>query len=86
MITQDQLIFTFQRIATEVVERELPPLGGETVISDLGIDSLAMLEIVGEMERQFQIQLPDDQLVGLQTISDLVGLLHRRLVPAAAVA
>jgi acyl carrier protein len=79
MTTKDQLIATFQRVATEVAEREFPPLKGETVIADLGIDSLAMLEIVGAMEREFKIQLPDDQLVGLQTVNDLVGLLERKL-------
>jgi len=79
MITRDQLIATFQRVASEVAERPFPALQGETVISELGIDSLAMLEIVGAMERELKTQLPDDQLVGLQTINDLVGLLERRL-------
>jgi acyl carrier protein len=49
------------------------------VIADLGIDSLAMLEIVGAMEREFKVQIPDDQLVGLQTIDDLISLLQKRL-------
>jgi len=79
MTTKEQLIATFQRIATEIAERQFPPLTGATVISDLGIDSLQMLEVVGEMEREFKIQLPDDQLVGIQTIEDLVALLQRRL-------
>jgi acyl carrier protein len=77
MTTKDQLIATFQRVASEVTERPFPPLEGETVIAELGIDSLAMLEIIGAMEREFKIQLPDDRLVGLQTIDDLVGLLQR---------
>jgi acyl carrier protein len=79
MITKEQMITTFQKIASEVAEREFPQLKGETVIADLGIDSLAMLEIVGAMEREFKVQIPDDQLVGLQTVNDLVGLLQRRL-------
>ena len=77
MFTKEQLIATFQRVATEVAERDFPSLKGETVISDLGIDSLGMLEIVGAMEREFKIQIPDDQLVGLRTIDDLVGLMER---------
>lgn len=82
MFTTEQLIATFQRVASEVAERQFPTLKGETVIADLGIDSLAMLEIVGAMEREFKVQIPDDQLVGLQTINDLVGLLQRRLTLA----
>ncbi len=77
--TKEQLISTFHRVATQVAERKFPALKGETVIADLGIDSLAMLEIVGAMEREFKVQIPDDQLVGLQTIDDLVNLLQKRL-------
>jgi acyl carrier protein len=79
MITNDQMISTFRKVASEVAEREFPEMRGETVIADLGIDSLAMLEIVGAMEREFKIQIPDDQLVGIQTINDLVSLLQKRL-------
>ncbi len=79
MFTKEQLIDTFQRVASEVAERQFPKISGKTVIADLGIDSLAMLEIVGAMEREFKVQIPDDQLVGIQTIEDLVNLLERRL-------
>ena len=79
MITKDQLIATFQKVASEVAEKQFPAMKAETVIADLGIDSLAMLEIVGALEREFKVQIPDDQLVGIQTIDDLVGLLAKRL-------
>jgi acyl carrier protein len=79
MATNEQLIQTFQKIASEVCERELPPLSGATVIADLGLDSLQVLEIVGAMEREFKVAIPDDQLVGIQSVNDLVGLINRRL-------
>ena len=80
MATSEQLIQTFQRIASEVCERELPALEGSTSIVELGLDSLQVLEIVGAMERELKVQIPDDQLVGLQTVNDLVSLVNRRLV------
>ncbi len=79
MFTKEELITKFQKVAAEVTEREFQTLSGDTVISTLGIDSLAMLEIVGAMERDFQVSIPDDQLVGLQTVNDLVSLLQKRL-------
>jgi acyl carrier protein len=79
MPTNEQLIATFQKIASEVCERELPKLEAKTVISDLGLDSLQVLEIVGAMEREFKVQIPDDQLVAIQTVEDLVSLINRRL-------
>jgi acyl carrier protein len=79
MATNEQLVQTFQKIASEVCEKDLPKLEGKTVIADLGLDSLQVLEIVGAMEREFKVQIPDDQLVGIQTVDDLVGLINRRI-------
>ncbi|MDP3274581.1 MAG: acyl carrier protein [Deltaproteobacteria bacterium] len=79
MSTTEQLVETFHRIASDVCERELPKLEASTMISDLGLDSLQVLEIVGAMERELKVTIPDDQLVGIQSVNDLVGLLQRRL-------
>jgi acyl carrier protein len=37
-----------------------------------------MLEIVGSMERQLKIQIPDEALAGIQTVKDLVDAVERR--------
>lgn len=68
----------FQSTATEVVERDFPTISESTVISELGIDSLGMLEIVGSMERQLKIQLPDESLAGIQTVKDLIELVEKK--------
>jgi len=73
-----QLLEMFQKTATEIVEREFPSISETTVISELGIDSLGMLEIVGSMERQLKIQLPDESLAGIQTVKDLIELVEKR--------
>ncbi len=78
-----ELIGLFQRVATEVVEKELAPISEATVISELGIDSLGMLEIVGSMERQLEIQIPDEALAGIQSVEDLIGVVQRCQAAAA---
>ncbi|MBI5513390.1 MAG: acyl carrier protein [Deltaproteobacteria bacterium] len=79
MIARDELLVKFRHIASEVAEREVTIPTEGTAIADLGIDSLAMLEIVGAMEREFKVQIPDDQLVGITTVAQLVDLVQRRL-------
>ena len=49
----------FKKTAMEIAEKDFPNISESTVISELGIDSLGMLEIVGAMERQLKIQIPD---------------------------
>ncbi len=77
-MTRIELIGLFERTATEIAERDIKGLSELTEISTLGIDSLGILELVGEMEKQLGVQLPDDQLVGLTTIRDLIDLVEKR--------
>ncbi len=73
-----ELLQMFQKTAAEIAEKELPNISEGTVISELGIDSLGMLEIVGAMERQLKIQIPDESLAGIQTVKDLLELVEKR--------
>jgi acyl carrier protein len=73
-----ELLGIFQKTATEIVEREFKNISEKTSISELGIDSLGMLEIVGSMERQLKIQLPDEALAGIQTVEDLINLVEKK--------
>lgn len=78
-----QLIELFRDLASEIAERDYSFVQEESPIAELGIDSLAMLELVGTMERQLCIRVPDEQLVGLVTVRELLQLVEGRLVQAA---
>ena len=79
MKTQQDLIALFKQVATEVDKREFREVTGESVITDLGIDSLSMMQIVGEMELKLNIMIPDEDLVELVTVEDLVKVVARRI-------
>ena len=78
-----QLIDLFRDLASEIAEKDLSHVQEDNAIADLGIDSLAMLELVGTMERQLRIRVPDEQLVGLQTVRQLLELVERRMLQPA---
>ena len=73
-----ELLKIFHKTASEITEREFPSITEGTVISELGIDSLGMLEIVGSMERELKVQLPDEALAGIQTVKDLIELVEKK--------
>jgi acyl carrier protein len=79
MATRAELLTTFEKTATEIVEKDFKGLSETTKLSELGIDSLGMLEIVGSLERQLTIQIPDEALTGLQTVKDLLDALEKRV-------
>jgi acyl carrier protein len=78
MNSQD-LIALFKQVAKEVDKRDFQELTGDSVISDLGIDSLSMMQIVGEMELKLDIMIPDEDLVELVTVKDLLTVVERRM-------
>ncbi|HMI89488.1 MAG TPA: acyl carrier protein [Polyangiaceae bacterium] len=78
MKSQD-LIALFKQVAKEVDKRDFQELTGDSVISDLGIDSLSMMQIVGEMELKLDIMIPDEDLVELVTVKDLLAVVERRM-------
>jgi len=74
-----QLLEMFRKMATEIAEKDFSHVTEDSVIADLGIDSLGMLELVGSMERELSVQIPDDELVGIQTVDQLLDLVQKRV-------
>ena len=81
-MTRPELIGMFQRMATEIAEKDFTNVDEQSKIAELGIDSLGMLELVGAMEKELGVQIPDEQLVGIQSVSQLIDLVERRIDPA----
>lgn len=77
-MNRPELMQTFRRMATEIAEKDFSKVSEEAKIAELGIDSLGMLELVGAMERELGVQIPDEQLVGIQTVRQLLELVERR--------
>jgi acyl carrier protein len=78
--TREGLLAMFCETATEVVEKDFHFVTEASVISELTIDSLGMLEIIGSLERRLGIQIPDESLTGLQTIRDLLDVVEKPCV------
>lgn len=79
MTEKKNLLEMFKVVAARVDKREFPNVDGKSVITELGIDSLSMMQIVGEMESELGIMIPDEDLVELVTVGDLVKKIETRL-------
>jgi len=71
----------FAQAALEVNGKKLEGLTKDTVISKLGLDSVAVMELVSFFEEKLEIRMPDEDLAKVQTLGDL-GEVVKRLVPA----
>lgn len=49
---------------------------------DLGLDSMAVIELLYKIEEAFDIQIPDQDLIGLTTVASVASYVEQRLTPA----
>jgi len=52
-------------------------------IEDLGADSLDIVELVMEFEKEFNIDIPDEDAEKLRTVGDAVGYLNQKMASNA---
>lgn len=50
---------------------------------DLGLDSLMTFELLYDLEKAFDMEIPNDDLPGLQTLDDVVKYVEGRVNPSA---
>jgi acyl carrier protein len=79
MTEKKDLLAMFKVVAARVDKREFNSVTNESVITELGIDSLSMMQIVGEMETELGVMIPDEDLVELITVGDLVKKIAARV-------
>jgi acyl carrier protein len=77
------------RIRTALAEhlkRDVGRIGiQDDLRKDLGLDSLAMIELLFKVEEAFDLEIPNEDLSQITTVGDVVAYVERRLAtPAAA--
>jgi acyl carrier protein len=66
------IIDLFRTSAREVANLSLDTLDERTVLEDLGIDSVVLVEIVSGVERRAGVQIDDAALVRIRVLADLI--------------
>ena len=76
---------TLEEKITEIIAEQLNVTKEECVpeasfIDDLGADSLDLVELIMEMEENFDIHIADEELEKIRTIKDVIDFLHSKNV------
>lgn len=45
---------------------------------DLGIDSLASMQLILDMEKEFKIHVEDEEVMEIETVADVIALLEKK--------
>lgn len=64
---------TVTNIVAEILELEADNITETAlIIDDLGADSIAVMEIVMELESEYDFEVPTEDAVNLKTVADIV--------------
>ncbi len=68
----------------DIIEKELGVereklVDGASFIDDLGADSLDIVELVMEFEKEFNIDIPDEEAEKLRTVGDAIQYLNEKV-------
>ena len=73
---------TFEKIATLMAEQlgidkaSITP--DSEIIKDLGADSLDVVEMLLELEKEYGVEITDEQATDLKTVGDIVNLVDNK--------
>ena len=68
----------------DIIEKELGVereklTADASFIEDLGADSLDIVELVMEFEKEFNIDIPDEDAEKLRTVGDAIGYMNQKM-------
>ena len=69
---RSEIVDFFRASALEVAKLALPDVDEQTRLADLGVDSVALVEIVTAVERRASVVIDDAALVRIRAVGDLV--------------
>lgn len=75
---------TIQRMMSEQFDLKPETLGPEVQLESLGVDSLAVIEFMFNIEDEFKIKLPDQRDIELKTIQDIATVVDRLIAEQKA--
>lgn len=71
--TENEIMENVRVIISEVAGVPLEDIApGKRFVEDLGVDSLSMIEVVVQAQRDFGVVIPDAHLRELSTVADVV--------------
>ena len=70
-----RIVDLFAKAIWEVDQKKFDDLGMDKPIASLGIDSVAMLEVIGYLEEALELHLPEEKLSRVQTLGDLADVI-----------
>lgn len=68
-----------EKILLKIIEKLGKDVTTETLVSELGIDSLDLMTYIFEIEEEFGIEIDQDRLTEINSVGDLISAVEDKL-------
>ena len=80
MPTESDIALRVRSALAEYLKRDVKTIkSGDTLRDDLGLDSLATIELVYQIEEAFDLEIPDSDLPGLVTVANVTAYIEGKV-------
>ena len=62
-------------VVAKIVEKRPETIGDNTLFSELGADSMMMLEVLVAIERKYNIEIPEESLPRMVNLNDSINII-----------
>lgn len=70
---------TIKKIIAEVLDVEIEDVKEDAhIMDDLDADSIAVMEIVMELEEELNVEVPTEDILKLNTVGDIVAYIEKK--------
>ena len=76
---QAQVLEVFRQTLAEVEERDFGHMGPTTLLADLDVDSVTMMEVIGCIEDDLDLVVPEGAFTGAERVKDVIAAIHAQL-------
>ncbi|QIK69713.1 acyl carrier protein [Erysipelothrix sp. HDW6C] len=68
-----------KNIVAEILDIEAGTIAEDaSILDDLGADSIAVMEIVMELEGEYGVEVPTEDILTLKTVNDIVAYIEAK--------
>lgn len=74
---REEIKRTLYEMMSELLEREVDDIDeSKALMDELDISSLEIMTMIADLEEQFQIQIPENDIRGMVTVGDMIDFIY----------
>jgi acyl carrier protein len=82
-MSDDTLREEIRSIIAEITEQETSAIADDTLLRDLGVDSMQAIEIITDIEKRYKIKIAESEYRNISTLSNVTAFLKTKLAEKA---